>query len=176
MTFQVIKGEFVNFHTNLYAERTEAEKIVEFGIIVKIYMRIMTYKSRLSFSNEVQDLVPLAITETFLSLDSAEEKIYFVVGLLKNYLIEILTEKGGTKIVIKDPQALGMLNHNQIFESLIIAFNFKRGSDFCLKAMLPAINAKFQDYDSLMRQYLELNSDEFEKSVLKLGFCKRKDD
>jgi hypothetical protein len=41
--------------------------------------------------------------------------------------------------------------------------------------MLPAIQTNFKDYESLMEQYLELDCDEFEKSVLKLGFCRRKD-
>lgn len=173
----IIKGEFVNFNTTLYAERTEAEKMTEFVIITKLYMKIASYKSNFALSNEVTELVPIAIAELLTSMESVEEQLHFALGLLKNYCIEISNDNNTrAKIVIRNISAIGKLNNNQLFESLIIAFNFKRGTDFCLKSMLPAIKTNFKDYESLMEQYLELACDEFEKSVLKLGFSRRKDD
>jgi hypothetical protein len=171
-----IKGEFVNISTSLYAKHTEVEKITHFAIILKIYSRIASYKSNFSLSNEVTELVPLAITDTLLSLESAEEKLYFILGLLQNYYVELISKDGCHKVVVRNIDSLEKFNCNQIFEALIIVFNLKRGNDFCLKAMLPAIQTNFKDYESLMEQYLELDCDQFEKSVLKLGFCKRKDD
>lgn len=171
-----IKGEFVNISTALYAEHTEVEKITHFAIILQIYARIASYKSNFSLSNEVTDLVPLAITDTLLSLESAEEKAYFILGLLQNYSIELINKDGRAKVVIRNLESLEKFNYNQIFEALILVFNLKRGNDFCLKAILPAIQTNFYDYESLMQQYLELDCDQFEKSVLKLGFCRRKDD
>lgn len=170
-----IKGEFVNISTTLYAKHTEVEKITHCMLMLRIYSRIAGYKSNFSLSNEVTDVVPLAITDTILSLKSAEEKASFILGLLQNYSVELINKDGRAKVVIRNIQSLEKFDYNQIFEALILVFNLNRGDDFCLKALLPAIQTNFKDYESLMEQYLELDCDEFEKSVLKLGFCRRKD-
>jgi len=170
-----IKGEFVNISTALYVKHTMVEKITHFAIMSKIYSKILSYKSNFSLSNEVTELVPLAITDVLLSLESGEEQVSFILGLLQNYSVELINKDGRAKVVIRNADSLEKFNYHQIFEALIIVFNLNRGNDFCLKAILPAIKTNFQDYESLMEQYLELDCDEFEKSVLKLGFCRRKD-
>lgn len=169
-----IKGEFVNISTALYAKHTEVEKITHFMIMSKIYSRIASYKSNFSLSNEVTELVPLAITETLLSLESAEEQVSFILGLLQNYYVELISKDGCHKVVVRNMDSLEKFDYNQIFEALIIAFNLKRGKDFHLKAILPAIKPNFKDYEALMEQYLEFDCGEFEKSVFKLGYCKCK--
>lgn len=175
MTDQV-KGECINISTVLYTEHTEVEKITHCMIMFRIFSRIASYKSNLSLSNEVTDLVPLAIADTILSLESTQEKANFILGLLQNYTVELINQDGRAKVVIRNIESLKKFNYNQIFEALILAFNLKRGNDFCLKAIMPAIQTNFKDYESLMAHYLELDCGEFEKSILKLGFCKRKDD
>jgi hypothetical protein len=175
------KGEKVTLDTKPYLDRTAAEKVLLFSSMILVYQKIAYYKKNILYSNEIENLIPLAITDTLICIGDKKdiydqsEKVAFIYGLLSKLQVEIKRDEV-KKLVIKSPEVLSNFDYDEIMEMMTMSVNHNRGNDYLLTKLLPAINTRYEDIGAFIGDYLKstsFNSASFEEMMLEFGYCKR---
>jgi len=176
----IIRGEHIVISFDLVKSKDLLDNVEELTSILLLFQRISLYKKSTSFNDDVKDLIPLAIAETITDFDSNEKKISFIFSLLKYYRIQTKREEGGTgkpqlKSIITT-KVLEGLTHEEIFEALVLAIEYKRGSEdknYILQGMMGGIRHDFGSIDEIIKEYININPASFQEAMLKIGFIKR---
>ena len=185
------RGEHVVISFDLVKPKDLLDNVEELTSILLLFQRISLYKKSTSFNDDVKDLIPLAIAETITDFDSNEKKISFIFSLLKYYRIQtnreeaketpqLKTKKEETK---EKPQLksiittkiLEFFTHEEIFEALVLAIEYKRGGEdknYILKGMMEGIRHNFGSIDEIIKEYININPASFQEAMLKIGFIK----
>lgn len=172
------RGEHIVLSFDLVKPRDLLDDIEELTSILLLFQRISIYKKSTSFNDNVKDLIPLAIAETITDFDSNEKKISFIFSLLKYYRIQTKRkeEKGNPQLKsIITTKVLEGLTHEEIFEALVLAIEYKRGSEdknYILKGMMEGIRHEYGSIDEIIREYININPTSFQEAMLKIGFIK----
>jgi len=180
MNNNIIKGTLVDIDMTPFLEHTLAENISFFWAMTQVYQKIMIYKKGLLYSDNVDELIPLAITDSLLSIDEKNEyeqkmRIAFCFALMCKLTISY-RRKEIKKVMIKNPEAMGVFTYKEILEILCMIFNHHRGNDETLTMLMPALKRNFDNMEELIAQYIRINpkgEESFETLMLKFGYSKK---
>ena len=172
------RGEHVVISFDLVKPKDLLDNVEELTSILLLFQRISLYKKSTSFNDDVKDLIPLAIAETITDFDSNEKKISFIFSLLKYYQIQINREEAKERPQLKSiitTKVLEGLTHEEIFEALVLAVEYKRGGEdknYILQGMMGGIRHDFGSIDEIIKEYININPASFQEAMLKIGFIK----
>lgn len=180
MTLNLVTGILVNVEMTPFLELTLAENISFFWAMTQIYQKVMIYKKGLLYSDNVDELIPLAITDSLLSINEDSEyeqktRIAFCFALMCKLTVQY-KRKEIKKVMVKNPEAMGVFTYNEILEILSIIVNYHRGGDETLNMLMPALKRNFTDMPSLISEYIRLNPNgakDFETLMLEFGYSKK---